>query len=466
MIDSAFSKACREYNAQKHRYEGNAGCFIPLATGLMASVLAGIWSGSILLGLVLCLSLPLGFTIAYTAFINRFFLRPYEDRVTRIVENYIGSLLQSSNSAHRLKLSGVGLPHGNFWEIQFDLSNGRYSVVERMPLDKAVRHSDSLESVAIVVNAQATEAQLDELKQMAGGIEAAGELSFESRVKDGLPFTLEIHRDGRKRVCTGNFSGLPPRAAETPELKVAEVLYELCSVDQSGSASCSPDGKITLLSKPPTTDPVQHIIEMLEKDRAVKAYGDFEVPQPLERIQPLGSFKFYIVDGASFQFDFVALPNGSYAIFAANNERAVRLTKAGKEIEGLLAERWPDLAACDPKSLCDLVLMFFNKEGQHHRVLSGIDELQSFENLKMFGGQGYVIDQKELSRVAPLIGKTESRIENDHLLLRGVTLITGMCGEQNFGIETFRISPQGRVDPAQRAVLSKSIFKSLPWYIV
>ena len=59
------------------------------------------------------------------------------------------------------------------------------------------------------------------------------------------------------------------------------------------------------------------------------------------------SYKIYVVRGRTEQFDFPILPWGSYTYYAVNSREAVRLTRAGKEIERILAEEWKSLPLQD-----------------------------------------------------------------------------------------------------------------------
>src|SRR5262249_39694031 len=76
------------------------------------------------------------------------------------------------------------------------------------------------------------------------------------------------------------------------------------------------------------------------------------------------------------QFDFPMLPHGSYGYYAANGREAVRLTRAGKEIERILAAEWRSLPAQNAVRLASFVLGFYDGgiKASHH-VLADADDL-------------------------------------------------------------------------------------------
>ena len=177
----------------------------------------------------------------------------------------------------------------------------------------------------------------------------------------------------------------------------------------------------------------------------------------VDELSPFQSPRTYIIHGRTGQFDFPTLPHGSYCVYVADGRRAVRLTRAGKEIESVLKEKWDTLTDCNPVILASLILKFFDGGIRStHRVLSGEDDLRAHE-------KNYVLNDRELERVRSLIGTTSSAYRShDLLVIRAVTLCGWMHDKRNLGIERIHISKSGAVHLEKREVLSKKIFKSVP----
>ena len=178
----------------------------------------------------------------------------------------------------------------------------------------------------------------------------------------------------------------------------------------------------------------------------------------VDELSPFQSLRTYIIHGRTRQFDFPALPHGSYCIYVADGRRAVRLTRAGKEIECVLKEKWDTLADCNPVILASLILKFFDGGiCSTHHILSGEDDLRAQY-------QGYVLNDREFERVQGLIGTTSTNQNDDQtgLVIRAVTLCGWMHDKRNLGIEHIHISKSGVVHLEKRKVLTKKIFKSVP----
>ncbi len=183
------------------------------------------------------------------------------------------------------------------------------------------------------------------------------------------------------------------------------------------------------------------------------ATGDLPV---VEDLSPFQSPKTYVIHGRRGQFDFTTLPHGSYCVYVADGRKAVRLTRAGKEIESVLKEKWETLADCNPVILASLILKFFDGGIRStHRVLSGGDDLRSHR-------KNYVLNDRELERSQGLIGTTSTSRSDDFVVIRAVTLCGWMHDKRNLGIEHIHISKSGTVHLEKREVLSERIFTSVP----
>src|SRR6187431_2933957 len=84
-----------------------------------------------------------------------------------------------------------------------------------------------------------------------------------------------------------------------------------------------------------------------EWERCRQGPADEQVARLDERAPAFPSFNIYLVYGFAGQFDFPCLPGGCYAVYAASNRAAIRLTRAGKEIEKVLATDWRVLPTLD-----------------------------------------------------------------------------------------------------------------------
>lgn len=191
------------------------------------------------------------------------------------------------------------------------------------------------------------------------------------------------------------------------------------------------------------------------RDCIPRTTAEGELPA-VEVLSPFQSLKTYIVHGKTGQFEFATLPHGSYCIYVADGRRAIRLTRAGKEIESVLQENWSALPACDPVILANLILKFFDGGIRAtHRVLRDADALDSY-------GKGYILNQREWERIRDSIGKTLLSRHEDAVIIRAITLCGWMHDKRNLGIEHIRVLQSGKVQLEGRETLSKKIFTSVP----
>ena len=164
-------------------------------------------------------------------------------------------------------------------------------------------------------------------------------------------------------------------------------------------------------------------------------------------------FAFY---GATREFDFPTLPHGSFCLYAANGTRAIRLSRAQKEICQVLAQEWQHLSNADPIVLASLILKFYDGGiKSSHRVLK--DEHDLIEV-----GPNYTINVKELDKCRDAIGETSLTIVDQELHIRAVTLMGWMHNKSNLGVERLTVDSSGSVMLDGREQLSKRIFKSTP----
>lgn len=177
---------------------------------------------------------------------------------------------------------------------------------------------------------------------------------------------------------------------------------------------------------------------------------------------PFSQHRLFLVLGATKRFDFPTLPVGSLGYYVANAHSATRLTRQNKEIESVLSAEWNHLPNADPVLLASLILKFYDG-GIHatHHVLQDIDALRSFGDSQS-PSRDYELNEKELSRVTPEIGLTESTRMEDVLAIRAVTLCGWMHDKQNLGVESFTIARDGKPTFQKRHELSRKIFKRVP----
>ena len=196
-----------------------------------------------------------------------------------------------------------------------------------------------------------------------------------------------------------------------------------------------------------------------EWQRAGEAWTEASIIKLREDLSLFPHFKIYLVYGKTAQFDFPTLPHGSCGYYAANGSEALRLTRAGKEIERVLAIDWPSLPSANPVQLASFVLSFYDggiKES--HRVLAGAEELRAYETPP---GE-YRLDRAAFDRALPRIGLTSSEMEPETVVIRAVTLCGWMHRKGNLGIETLTISKDGVVALGPRLVLAENVFAKYP----
>jgi hypothetical protein len=171
------------------------------------------------------------------------------------------------------------------------------------------------------------------------------------------------------------------------------------------------------------------------------------------------SYRIYGVRGGDRQFDFPTLPYGSYGYYAANGREAVRLTRAGKEIQTILAKEWPSFAQANPVRLASLILCFFDGGilASHH-VLADADDLRSMCQPP----REFHLDEQAFATALPELGVTSCRLEGNEIVLRAITLLGWMHDKRNLGIETLTIHENGAVALSQRRVLAENVFERVP----
>jgi hypothetical protein len=196
-----------------------------------------------------------------------------------------------------------------------------------------------------------------------------------------------------------------------------------------------------------------------EWDRCRQGWAEGSIINVREELSFFQNHKIFLVHGLTQQFDFPMLPHGSYGYYAANGMEAVRLTRAGKEIERMLAADWSSLPAKDPVKLASFVLGFYDGglRARHH-VLADADELLAMCTRP----KTFRINDRALAQARPRIGITSSKMEGDTVKLRSVTLCGWMHRKRNLGVETIAIARDGRVELGPREVLAEKIFDEVP----
>ena len=196
-----------------------------------------------------------------------------------------------------------------------------------------------------------------------------------------------------------------------------------------------------------------------EWERCRKAWAEGSIINFQQELDVFPDHEIYLVRGQTQQFDFPMLPHCSYGYYAANGREAVRLTRAGKEIERILATNWASLPAKDPVKLASFVLGFYDGgiKASHH-VLADADALIAM----CIRPRTYRVNESALARARPQLGKTSCTTEGDSLQIRAITLCGWMHSKQNLGIETIAISKNGTVDLGPRKVVAEKIFDEVP----
>jgi hypothetical protein len=193
--------------------------------------------------------------------------------------------------------------------------------------------------------------------------------------------------------------------------------------------------------------------------RARRAWNESSIIALDEELSVFRSYKIYLVRGDTGQFDFPSLPRCSYAFFAANGSEAVRLSRAGKEIQGILAKDWPSFATANPVYLASLILRFFdNGIKATHQVLADAADLQ----FMCSPPREFHLDANEFANVFPEIGVTSCSVKEKLMVLRAITLLGWMHEKKNLGIEVLSIRDDGCVTLSKRRVLSARIFDRVP----
>jgi hypothetical protein len=196
-----------------------------------------------------------------------------------------------------------------------------------------------------------------------------------------------------------------------------------------------------------------------EWERCRKDWAEGSIINFQKKLSIFRDHKIYVVRGQTRQFDFPMLPHGSYGYYAANGREALRLTRAGKEVERILAAVWDSLPAQDPVKLASFVLGFYDGgiKASHH-VIADADELREMAAPP----KTYRINENVFARALPAIGKTFCEVEGNTIKLRTVTLCGWMHCKRNLGIEAIAIATDGSVDLGPREVLAENIFDEVP----
>lgn len=206
-------------------------------------------------------------------------------------------------------------------------------------------------------------------------------------------------------------------------------------------------------------DLIKRHLGPVEWERCRRGWAEGSIINLQEELSIFRDYKIYLVHGQTEQFDFPMLPHGSYGYYAANGREAVRLTRAGKEIERILEAEWDSLPAQDPVKLASLVLGFYDGGIKaSHRVLAGADDLRDLARPP----RHYPINEDAFAKALPAIGETSCNVEGNTIKLRAVTLCGWMHDKRNLGIETIAILKDGTVNPGPRKVLAKKIFDEVP----
>lgn len=232
---------------------------------------------------------------------------------------------------------------------------------------------------------------------------------------------------------------------------------------------CRKDVKPNLPIHPVTAfrmNPIDLIKRDLGPDgwaRCSDAWAEDSIIKFQDELSLFRDHKIYLVRGQTHQFDFVMLPHCSYGYYAANGRHAVRLTRAGKEIERLLAADWATLPAKNPVRLASFVLQFYDGgiTASHH-VVADANEIVAMSTCR----SPYWVDESTFATALPRIGATSCTIEGDTVTLRAITLCGWMHRKHNLGIETLTISKAGIVDPKPREVLAERMFDTIPRLMV
>jgi hypothetical protein len=209
-------------------------------------------------------------------------------------------------------------------------------------------------------------------------------------------------------------------------------------------------------------DLIKRHLGPVEWERCRQAWAEGSIVNFQQELDVFPDHKIYLVHGQTQQFDFPMLPHCSYAYYAANGREAVRLTRAGKEIEGIFAANWSSLPAQNPVKLASLVLGFYDEgiKASHH-VLADVNELLAMCNRP----RTYRVNEDSLASVRARIGTTTCKMEDDIVKIRAVTLCGWMHCKQNLGVETIAISNEGIVTLGEREVLAEKIFDEVPGVI-
>jgi hypothetical protein len=194
-------------------------------------------------------------------------------------------------------------------------------------------------------------------------------------------------------------------------------------------------------------------------ERAHRAWAEPSIIVLEEALSVFDSYKIYRVQGDDYQFDFPMLPHCSFGYYAANGREAVRLTRAGKEIQRILAKEWPSLIKASPVHLASLILCFFDGGIKaSHRVLADASDLRSMCQAP----REYRLNEKAFAKALPELGVTACQMEEKVVVLRAITLLGWMHDKRNLGIEKLTIHENGNVVLSERRVIAEKIFDKVP----
>lgn len=202
---------------------------------------------------------------------------------------------------------------------------------------------------------------------------------------------------------------------------------------------------------------IQHLGPAQWKE-VLRGWGEQGAIRLLDEKLQLKTHKIYIVQGAHGQFDFTALPFGSYGYYAANGREALRLTRTNKEIEQVLAANWEHLSTVPPVLLAGLILPFYDGGIKAtHLPLANEAALRA-----LCSSPQRTMNESAFADAQSKMRDSSVTVRDQNVILRAITLMGWMHDKQNLGIERVTIQKSGRVELAAREVLAKRIFDTTP----
>ena len=252
MHHNEFSTLCRRYKDRNRGFFGSGtGCLLAALAGLGLTFLLGSLT-ALRPGWWAYLGCVVGFLIAYQMAVDRFLFAPLRRQLERIIADYISSRAEKYDKRNCLEVSLRGLPHGHDTRFVIGIGGQVLTVIDRTRLENFISFHDTfaLEEAVSVACEPVDEEARKELASMLEGVPREGTLQTNSTVKDGMPATLRVVRDGRCHEFKCNYAGISQPHQGAIQVRLLRKLVGLSNAWSRGRGvgTCDQEGKVQIFT--------------------------------------------------------------------------------------------------------------------------------------------------------------------------------------------------------------------------